>query len=96
MSIGSNNTADNRKYNGQDFNQGISLTGSLHKVNYFAGLNSTETKGMSQIAAPQASQVYEPDSFSRQNLIGKLGYKVSKQLTLDFFGTYDHINNNLI
>jgi len=94
MSIGSNNTADNRKYNGQDFNQGFSLTGSLHKVNYFAGLNSTETKGMSQIAAPQASQVYEPDSFSRQNLIGKLGYKVSKQLTLDFFGTYDHINNN--
>jgi vitamin B12 transporter len=94
MSIGSNNTSDNHKYNGQDFNQGISVNGSLDKVSYFAGLNSTETKGMSQIAAPTASQTYEPDSFSRQNLIGKLGYKVSNQITLDFFGTYDHIKNN--
>lgn len=94
MSIGSNNTSDNHKYNGQDFNQGFAVNGYFHKVKYFAGLNSTETKGMSQIAAPTAAQNYEPDSFSRQNLIGKIGYKVSDNLTLDFFGTYDHIKNN--
>jgi vitamin B12 transporter len=90
VNIGSNNTSDNHKYNGQDFNQGISVNGEIKKVNYFAGFNSTETKGMSQIAGNN----YEPDSFSRQNLIAKLGFKATKKLTLDFFGNYDKIKNN--
>jgi vitamin B12 transporter len=94
MSIGSNNTSDNHKYNGQDFNQGLSVNSNFHKINYFAGFNSTETKGMSQIAAPSGSVPYESDSFSRQNLIAKLGFKVSHKFTLDFFGTYDQIKNN--
>lgn len=90
VNIGSNNTTDNRKYNGQDFNQGLSVNGNLKKVKYFAGFNSTETKGMSQIAGED----YEPDSFSRQNLLGKLGFKVTDKLTLDFFGNYDKIKND--
>lgn len=90
VNIGSNNTTDNHKYNGQDFNQGLSVNGNLKKVNYFAGFNSTETKGMSQIAGKD----YEPDSFSRQNLLGKLGFKVTNKLTLDFFGNYDKIKND--
>jgi vitamin B12 transporter len=94
MSIGSNNTSDNHKYNGQDFNQGFSINGNASKINYFAGFNSTETKGMSQIAAPSSAVAYEPDSFSRQNLIAKIGIKTSDKLSLDFFGTYDHIQNN--
>jgi vitamin B12 transporter len=90
MNIGSNNTTDNHKYNGQDFNQGFSVNGNYKKVNYFAGVNSTETKGMSQIAGVN----YEPDSFSRQNILTKLGYKATDKLTLDFFGNYDRIKNN--
>ncbi len=90
VNIGSNNTTDNHKYNGQDFNQGLSVNGNLKKVNYFAGFNSTETKGMSQIAGEN----YEPDSFSRQNLLGKLGFKATEKLTLDFFGNYDKIKND--
>ena len=90
VSIGSNNTADNHKYKGQDFNQGLSVNGNIKKVNYFAGFNSTETKGMSQIAGDN----YEPDSFSRQNLLAKLGFKATQKLTLDFFGNYDKIKND--
>lgn len=90
VNIGSNNTTDDHKYNGQDFNQGLSVNGNLKKVNYFAGFNSTETKGMSQIAGEN----YEPDSFSRQNLLGKLGFKATEKLTLDFFGNYDKIKND--
>lgn len=90
VNIGSNNTADNNKYNGQDFNQGLSLSGDSKKVNFFAGFNSTETKGMSQIAGEN----YEPDSFSRQNLLGKFGLKASNKLTLDFFGNFDKIKNS--
>ena len=93
MNIGSNNTADNHKYNGQDFNQGISVNGTVNKVNYFAGFNSTETNGMSQIAAPTTASTYENDAFSRQNLLTKVGFKASDKLTLDFFGNYDRIKN---
>lgn len=88
--IGSNNTADNHKYNGQDFNQGFSVNGQYQKINFFAGLNSTETKGMSQIAGEN----YEPDSFSRQNILTRLGYNVTDKLSLEFFGNYDKISNN--
>ena len=90
VNIGSNNTVDNHKYNGQDFNQGLSVNGNFKKINYFAGLSSTETKGMSQIAGEN----YEVDSFSRQNLLAKLGFKATEKLTLDFFGNYDKIKND--
>mgnify|MGYP001487058133 CR=1 FL=1 len=93
VNIGSNNTSENKKYNGQDFNQGISVNGEVKKVNYFAGFNSTETSGMSQIAEPVGTK-YEEDRFSRQNAIAKLGFKATEKLTLDFFGNYDKINTN--
>lgn len=92
VNIGSNNTTENSKYNGQDFNQGISVNGEVKKVNYFAGFNSTETSGMSQIAEPVGTK-YEEDRFSRQNAIAKLGFKATEKLTLDFFGNYDKIKN---
>ncbi|MCF6132871.1 TonB-dependent receptor plug domain-containing protein [Flavobacterium wongokense] len=94
VNIGSNNTADNHHYNGQDFNQGLSVSGDYKKVNYFAGLNSTETKGMSQIAQPTSTSNYEEDSFSRQNLLGKIGFKATDKISLDFFGGYDRIKND--
>jgi len=92
VNIGSNNTTENSKYNGQDFNQGISVNGEVKKVNYFAGFNSTETSGMSQIAEPVGTK-YEEDRFSRQNVIAKLGFKTTENLTLDFYGNYDKIKN---
>ncbi|MFN3754290.1 TonB-dependent receptor plug domain-containing protein [Flavobacterium sp.] len=93
MNIGSNNTQDNKKYNGQDFNQGISVNGNQKKVNYFAGFNSTETSNISQIASPDETIKYEDDRFSRQNAIAKLGFKATEKLTLDFFGNYDKLKN---
>lgn len=93
INIGSNNTSDNEKYNGQDFNQGISVNGNYNKVNYFAGFNSTETGNISQIASPDETIKYEDDRFSRQNAIAKFGFKATEKLTLDFFGNYDKLKN---
>ena len=93
LNIGSNNTVNDSKINGQDFNQGISINGTLEKVNYLASFNSSETTGMSQIAAP-INVDYENDRFSRQNSMIKIGVKPSEKLTLDFFGNYDRIKNN--
>lgn len=93
INIGSNNTSDNKKYNGQDFNQGISVNGNYKKVNYFTGFNSTETGNISQIASPDEAIKYEDDRFSRQNAIAKFGFKATERLTLDFFGNYDKLKN---
>ena len=94
LNIGSNNTATNHKYNGQDFNQGFSLNGTIKKVNYLASLNSTETKGMSQIAEPTADSNYDKDRFSRINYMSRIGFKATERLILDFFGNYDKVNND--
>ena len=88
------NTAFTSKTSLQDFNQGFSVNGNVEKLNYFASLNSTETNGMSQIASPNENIVYEEDRFSRINYLAKLGYKATNQLTLDFFGNYDKIDND--
>jgi vitamin B12 transporter len=93
-SIGSNNTANNHKYNGQDFNQGFSVNGTIHKVNYLASLNSTETNGMSQIADSNSDSNYDKDRFSRINYLSKIGIKASDKLTLNFFGNYDKVTND--
>jgi vitamin B12 transporter len=94
VNIGSNNTATNHKYNGQDFNQGFSVNGTVKKVKYLASLNSTETKGMSQIAEPTADSNYDKDRFSRINYRSKIGFKATEKLVLDFFGNYDKVNND--
>ena len=93
INIGSNNTASNSKYNGQDFNQGFSVNGNVAKVNYLASINSSESDGMSQIAAPENVD-YENDGFSRVNLLSKIGFKATEKLRLDFFGNYDVIKND--
>lgn len=94
LNAGTNNTSFTTKTSPEDYNQGFSVNGNVKKWNYFASLNSTETKGMSQIAPPNESIKYEEDRFSRINYLAKLGYKVSDKLTLDFFGNFDKINND--
>jgi len=92
MSMGTQMTADKVKYNPQDFNQGFAVNGTLNKFNYYATLNSTETKGISEAAVPQ-SATYEDDRFSRVNSLVKLGFTPTKKLTLDFFGNYDRVKS---
>jgi vitamin B12 transporter len=92
--IGSNNTAANHKYNGQDFNQGFSVNGTLNKVTYLASINSSETNGMSQIAETSANSNYDTDRFSRINYRSKIGIKATQKLSLDFFGNYDVLKND--
>ncbi|WP_291247716.1 TonB-dependent receptor [Flavobacterium sp.] len=94
LDMGTNNTALSSKTSAQNFNQGFSVNGNVKKVNYFTSLNSTETKGISQIAVPNSTVNYEDDRFSRINYLAKLGYKAMDQLKLDFFYNYDKINND--
>ena len=94
LSVGSNNTSDNMKFNGQDVSQGLAVSGSQKKFNYLASANRSEISGMSQIAAVSPNQNFENDRFSRQNYVAKLGLNATKNIILDFFGNYDKIQND--
>jgi vitamin B12 transporter len=92
--VGTNATANNQNITPADFNQGFSIQGNAKKVSYFAALNSTEIKGMSQVASPNSSIQYEEDPFSRLNYLAKLGFKATDNLSLDFFGNLDQLKNS--
>lgn len=87
--IGTQNTAKKSTVAGQEFNQGFSINGTLHKLSYLTAVSSTETRGMSEAAGSPA----EADVFSRWNVRQKLGIVLSDKLHLDLFGNYDRIKN---
>lgn len=88
-SIGTQNSSETSKTSAQDFNQGFSVNGTVDKISYMTSLNSTETKGMSEAAGEN----FEEDTFSRVNVLQKIGFKVNNQLSFEFFGNYDRIKN---
>lgn len=89
ITMGTQNTSNTSKTSAQDFNQGVSVNGTIHKFSYMTTLNSTETKGMSEAAGDD----FEKDMFSRVNVLQKIGFKPNAKLCLEFFGTYDRIKN---
>jgi len=88
--IGTQNTAHTATLAGQEFNQGVSINGTIQKVNYLTAVSSTETRGMSEAAGNPA----EADAFSRWNIRQKLGFKASDRLRFDLFGNYDRLKNS--
>jgi vitamin B12 transporter len=89
MNVGTQNTAETSKTSAQDFNQGLSVNGTVNKVSYMTTLNSTETKGISEAAGEN----FEEDTFSRVNVLQKLGFKANDKLSFEFFVNYDRIKN---
>ena len=89
ITMGTQNTSDTSKTSAQDFNQGFSVNGTIHKISYMTSLNSTETKGISEAAGEN----FEEDMFSRVNVLQKIGFKANDQLSFEVFGNYDRIKN---
>jgi len=90
FSLGTQTTADNVNYQPQDFNQGISINGTIGKFNYLALLNSVETKGISEAQGID----FEPDQFSKISALMKMGFQTNAKFSLDFFSNFDKIKNN--
>ncbi|OXA80250.1 TonB-dependent receptor [Flavobacterium branchiophilum] len=90
---GTNNTAWTKKSSPEDINAGFSLQGKYQKINYLAMINSTETKGISQIAEPEKGIVYESDRLSKLNYLGKINYKLNAALQVDFLGQFDKVTS---
>jgi vitamin B12 transporter len=90
FNMGTQMTANKVRYTPQDFNQGFSANGHHKSVRYFASINSTETKGISEAKGLN----FEDDRFSRVNSLVKFGVQANSNLNLDFSGNYDKIKNN--
>ncbi len=90
FSLGTQTTADNVNYRPQDFNQGISLNGTIGKVNYLAMFNSFEIKGISEAQGMD----FEPDQLSKISALMKIGFKPNTKFSFDFFTNFDKIKNN--
>jgi vitamin B12 transporter len=90
FSLGTQTTADKANYRLQDFSQGISINGTVGKVNYLAVLNRVEIKGISEAKGTD----FEPDSFSKISALMKIGFKPNAKFSFDFFTNLDKIKNN--
>ncbi len=90
FSLGTQTTTDNVNYRPQDFNQGISLNGTIGNVNYLAMFNSIETKGLSEAQGMD----FEPDQLSKISALMKIGFKPNTKFSFDFFTNFDKIKNN--
>lgn len=88
--LGTQTTAQDKKTNPAEYNQGFSFGANQEKFNYYVGLNNTEVKGVSEAKGVG----FEDDKFSRVNSIVKLGFKPTQKLSLDFFMNYDKIKND--
>lgn len=93
MNMGTQTTVDHKKYGLDDLNQGFSFSGKGEKVNFFASLNNTESRGMSEAKPEDKNTVFEEDRFSRVNAMAKLGFTPTQKLSLDFFANYDGMRN---
>nr|WP_294936699.1 TonB-dependent receptor plug domain-containing protein [uncultured Flavobacterium sp.] len=93
INMGTQTVAKKANYRPQDFNQGFSFGGSKEKFNYYAALNSTESKGISEAKPADSDVVFEDDRFSRLNSMVKFGFMPTKKLTLDVFANYDRMKS---
>ncbi|HEX8577790.1 MAG TPA: TonB-dependent receptor plug domain-containing protein, partial [Flavobacterium sp.] len=94
LSVGSQTTATDVDYSIQDYNQSYSVKGGSEKINYFASLNSTETRGISEARPADNAVTFEDDRFSRVNTLVQLGITPTPQFSFDILAGYDRLKSN--
>ncbi len=93
FTLGTQTVAKDANYDPQTFNQGGSINGSTSVLTYFASLNSTDTKGISEARPIDSTTEFEKDHFSRTNAMIKLGFTPTDRFKVDVSGNYDKINS---
>ena len=88
-SVGTNNSQEDSKLNFNDFNQNVSVNGTLNKFNYLATFNASKTDGLSEASDENSIEKFEDDQFNATNAFLRFGYKFNKKLNVQLFGNYD-------
>ncbi|MBG7630389.1 MAG: TonB-dependent receptor [Bacteroidetes bacterium] len=88
-SIGSNNTQDDSKWDVNEVNQNIALSGELNKFNYLANGNISYVNGLSAASDENSDVAFGSDKFQAANAYVRLGYNFSEKFNVDLFSNYD-------
>ena len=93
FTVGTQTVAKDANYDPKTFNQGGAINGSTSKFSYFASVNSTDTKGISEARPMDSATEFEKDHFSRTNSMIKLGFTPTERFKFDVSGNYDKVNS---
>lgn len=93
FNVGTQTVAKKTNYNANEFNQGGVINGSSSKFTYFASLNSTDTRGISEARPLDNEDIFEGDHFSRVNSLVKFGFAPTKKIKFDVAANYDKMNS---
>ena len=82
--LGTNQTQEDSRYQLNDFQNSVSINGSLQKFSYLASFGQQYTDGISAVENGS-----EDDAFNSQNLYLKMGYKVSDHFKIGTYASAD-------
>lgn len=88
-SLGTNQSQKDQNYNIAEFNNNVSLGGTLNKFNFRAGFNQQYNDGMSALI----TDTNEKDPFSKYGVDVKLGYEFSNAFSLNVFGNVTNMKS---
>lgn len=91
-STGTNNSTENTKFNLHNFQQNVSVNGTLKKFNYLATLNTSLNNGLSEASDENNITNFEKDKFLTTNSYINFGYSVASNFKVSLFGNYDKEN----
>jgi len=82
--FGTNQSQEDNSYNINNFQNNVSVNGTLDKFSYLASFGNQYTDGLSALASGT-----EPDAFNAINGHLKLGYTFSEAFKLNVYGSWD-------
>jgi len=92
--IGSNNSQEEQSNNIDDLSANLNFNGKIGKVDYLFTINALQSKGLSAAESSDNNIKFEEDTFVRYNSLLKIGYNISDNLRLGFFGTFDEFKTD--
>lgn len=88
----------NGSFTGGSFNtlkQHIGLNGRNNKTSYGINYTHTSADGFSSAYDSSGSGTFDKDGLNQHTLAARLGFPLSKSITADFSGTYNHYKTDL-
>jgi len=88
-SVGSNRATETKDYKPEEFNNFVSINGTLKKFFYNASFSNNYVDGLSAVSAPEGEKPFNSDVFNRYDGRINLGYKINKDITISQFFSFD-------
>lgn len=92
--LGTNNSQEDQKNNIDDISASLNFNGKIDKVDYLFTVNALQSKGLSAAESSDKNIKFEEDPFVRYNLLLKMGYNISDNFRLGFFGALDEFKTD--